>query len=106
MSLKDLEFAIGDTVPNNEDYIIVDKSLRPGVKARPLGIGNAGIVYRSNYKGLQRAIKFLSPKLDGDKQARLSFETLEEEFEREIRLLSTVTHTNISGCLISSSNVS
>jgi HD superfamily phosphohydrolase len=64
-----------------------------------LARGNAGVVYRAYYiRGahqLPRVIKFLAPKPGGDQQSRTSFGILVENFDSEIRLTSSITHTNI-----------
>lgn len=91
----DLEFDVGVPLPGGEQYIIQDKELRTKGKARYLGRGSVGLLYRAKYKEMDRAIKFLCPNPGGDQQAELPLGTLERAFDREIRLLSSLTHTNI-----------
>jgi hypothetical protein len=60
MAVPEPKFDKNDSVPGLDDYRIVDKdgSTTPAGPAEPLGRGAAGIVYRADYKGLGRAIKF------------------------------------------------
>ena len=87
----DLKFNIGARLPIDGEYTAVDKygSSNKRTKALPLGRGNAGLVYRAEYKGrLSRVVKFLAPDPEGDEQAELGMLKLSEYFLREISLLS------------------
>jgi len=88
-------FKLNQTLLDNPNYEIVDKIMGRPKQARPLGYGSAGLTYRAKYKGIERAIKFLSPSTGGDKQAELAFSVLKREFQKEIELLIKLTHTHI-----------
>lgn len=91
----ELKFKVNDPLPGSKDYLIRDKNGVMVGEAKPIDRGNAGVLYRASYKEMDRAIKFLSPKSGGDQQAELESTILERAFDREIRLLSRLTHTNI-----------
>src|SRR6266852_4147379 len=88
-------FAVNASLPENQYYTIVDMDLQSTEVARPLGGGSAGLTYRAQYKGIDRAIKFLSPEPGGDKQSQVSQLTLKRLFTNEIAALLDLTHTNI-----------
>ena len=77
-------------------YEIVDRSGRGSASIKALGSGLVGVVYRARFKKLERAIKFMSPSHSGSQPFQLPLGVLEDEFDREIALLSRVTHTNIA----------
>lgn len=94
-TIRGPKFTLNQTLLDNPNYEIVDRIMGRPKQARPLGYGSAGLTYRAKYKGIERAIKFLSPLTGGDKQAELAFSVLKREFQKEIELLIKLTHTNI-----------
>jgi len=92
----ELNFKHNEPLAEKSDYLVVDrtgKSRKDGI-ARHIKRGGAGVVYRVQFKGMERALKFLSPR-DVQEQPRL-FDQFKHTFETEIAILSKVTHTHIA----------
>jgi len=89
-------FGPGEAFGDGPSYEIVNVDGRTNPPITPLGAGMAGVVYRATFKQLGRAIKILSPSRSPNDAFQLPIPVLEDEFQREIRLLSQVTHTNIA----------
>lgn len=99
------DLVIGESLPGS-DYIVCDREGQPRDDriARPIADGGAGIVYRVEYKGMPRALKLLAPR-DFRNSGEMStvdsdhWQKYLETFKHEIRLLTTITHTNIAKIL-------
>jgi serine/threonine protein kinase len=89
-------FLPGEQFGTDPSYDIVNADGRRLVPIKELGAGMAGLVYRAKFKNLDRAIKIFSPSRSPSDAFQLQLPVLEEDFNREISLLSQVTHTNIA----------
>ncbi|MCL0076855.1 protein kinase [Dehalococcoidia bacterium] len=92
----ELSFNHNELLAEGSDYVIVDRTGKPRKAggARYINRGGAGVVYRARFKGMERALKFLSPR-NIQQQPEL-FDRLKHTFETEITILSKVTHTHIA----------
>ena len=88
---------VGDRL-GDSDYVVVDPDgsmLRRGEQVESLGHGGASIVVRAFYKDtMTRAVKLLAPR--EDLLEGVDPQVFEASFEREVSLLSGITHTRIS----------
>jgi HD superfamily phosphohydrolase len=89
-------FTAGQPLPGANDYVILGKDGNVGgAPAEPVGCGGAGVVFRSQYKGLlERAIKFLAPR--DDLVPDVDSDNFRGTFDSEISILAAVTHTRIA----------
>src|SRR4030042_407688 len=70
-------------IPEDADITSGQNTKCPGRPkfVEPLGTGSAGLTYRALYKkAIDRAIKFLSPAPDVDKQGQMDIKILKKEF--------------------------
>lgn len=77
-----------------------DGNVEPATTAHAIATGGAGVVYRAHTKrGMDVAIKLLSPRTEI--VAEIDSPAFQQTFDREIGILSGVTHTRVAKILFS-----